>query len=145
MIIDQYASRKLLLIDNDPTYGYFMQVVANSRGVHLRYFQHLVDATLGGCRVQDFDAVILDFDLGDLNGIEVAEYIQYFMGNIPVLIIGNTQCSHQVLELGPHSIVGFKHKSEGYEGILDAVLHSAPLHGQWLHYFRDKEAEGHEL
>lgn len=117
-------AQKILLIDDDPAFCYFMQTVAKLRGIELHCFPQLVDATYGRTRLQDFDALILDYDLGDMTGVEVAEYVDYFVGGVPILLISGNHRKAPPLTPWPAAVIAFVHKNEGFDSILSTALSS---------------------
>jgi DNA-binding NtrC family response regulator len=142
---NNHRTKKILLIDDDPTFCFFMQTVAKKHGIKLDTYHQLVDATYGKTRIQDFDALILDYDLGDMTGVEVAEYVDYFMGGVPVLLISSNHRRARPLDPWPSSVIGFVHKNEGYENIFDAVLQTEGANEEFVSFLQNEEDVGHEL
>lgn len=108
---------RFILIDDDPTYRAIVLRAASLEGMVVDVYESLMDlGSVGflGC----YDAAIVDYDLGSINGVEIAEYLSVLFGDIPMVLV-----SEKVREPGkrgwPRSIKAFVKKSEGYAHALD--------------------------
>jgi DNA-binding NtrC family response regulator len=111
---------KMLIIDDDPSFGMVLQAVAQSQGFYTHYVTSLLD--LGSfARIKEFDVAVIDYYLGNLRGDEIAEYVDMFFQNIPVLIVSSNSFSNQDIEKWPSCVRRFVSKSEGPVKIIDKV------------------------
>lgn len=117
--------RRLVLIDDDPTFCSLMQHFAVSRGLGLDTFTSLQDMGSIG-RLKDYSVAIVDFDLGCMNGIEIAEYLPVFFGKMPMLLVSGMTRRERPGRDWPASIKMFMHKDQGPDAILDAALSLIP-------------------
>src|SRR5690606_12932211 len=109
---------RLVLIDDDPAFCSIMASFAASRGIELHYFNTLQEmGSLG--RLADYAAAIVDYDLGSMNGIEIAEYLPVFFNDMPMLLISGRSRSNSEKRPWPSSVRRFVHKDEGPDAILD--------------------------
>jgi len=69
-----------------------------------------------------FDAAILDYDLGDSSGLELAIKLGSYLGNAPIILVSQTQRVETPISQWPSTVKGFLHKSVGHHALLDAVL-----------------------
>jgi len=107
------GKKRIVLIDDDPIYRSIMLRFAKENGVEFDAFENLMDLGSVGMLGQ-YDAAIVDFDLGCLNGVEIAEYLSALFGDIPMVLISEKQ--REPGQNGwPPSIKRFVKKSEGYE------------------------------
>ncbi len=112
---------KFVLIDDDPLFGNIMVRVAKSRGADIDYFPSLLDMGSVGCLGQ-YDAAIVDYDLGNMTGVEIAEYLKVFFGDIPMVLVSSRHRDIMKPKSWPDSVRCFVHKSAGYEAILSEAL-----------------------
>ena len=113
--------KRLILIDDDQTFGHIMLRCAEEMGLELDYFESLEDLGFVGL-MADYDVAILDYDLGKMTGLEIGEYLTAFFGKMPMLLISGT-----MRDLGPaegnRGIPGpFLHKASGPAQILSAAM-----------------------
>lgn len=112
----QKVNKRFVLIDDDPTYRAIMLRFAQAEGMEFDVYENLMDLGSVG-KLGNYDAAIVDYDLGSLNGIEIAEYLSALFGDIPMLLV-----SERKREPGnkawPTSVKRFVNKSEGYETVL---------------------------
>lgn len=115
----QPESRRMVLIDDDPAFCQIVASFAASRGLDLDYYSTLHEmGSLG--KLSDYAIAIVDFDLGSMNGLEIAEYLPIFFGDMPMVLISG---KHRQAEATPwpKSIRTFIHKDQGPDAILDAA------------------------
>src|SRR5690606_21313433 len=72
--MDTRPTRKMDLIDDDDAFCSIMASFASSRGLRLDYYTSLQDMGSVG-RLSEYALAIVDFDLGSINGVEIAEYL----------------------------------------------------------------------
>lgn len=109
---------QLLIIDDDICFGALMSALAPKYGFEPRFFPSLVD--MGSfARIKDFDIAIIDYYLGHLRGDEIAEYVDTFFENMPVIIV-SAEASLGVREkTWPESVRSFVPKTAGIDYIAD--------------------------
>lgn len=117
--------RKLVLIDDDQAFCTIMQSFALSRGLALDCFTNLDEMGSIG-RLSDYAAAIVDYDLGSMNGIEIAEYLPIFFGDMPMVLVSGQRRAAESHKPWPPSIRTFVHKDEGPDTILDRALDYLP-------------------
>jgi CheY-like chemotaxis protein len=104
--------RRFVLIDDDPTYRAVILRAAELEGLDLDVYESLMDLGSVGM-LGRYDAAIVDYDLGNLNGVEIAEYLSALFGDIPMVLVSEKTRSPG--EKGwPASIKSFVNKSQGY-------------------------------
>lgn len=129
---------KLVLIDDDPLFGNIMARYAKSRGVEIDYFSSLLEMGSVG-RLGEYDGAIVDYDLGDLTGIDIAEYLSVFFGDIPMVLVSSQQRDQSVPKTWPDSVRKFVHKNAGYDAIFTQTLEC--IDGAITPHGRERHAE----
>lgn len=118
------TSPRLLLIDDDEDFGRLMQAIAITQGVKLDYFPSLLALGRIG-RIAEYDVAILDYYLGEMSGLEVAEYVERFFGGKPVIIVSGTWYSDIGWKNCPQCVRQFIPKVRGANPILTCALELA--------------------
>lgn len=111
---------RIVLIDDDPVYGAVIGRWAQIEGVELDVFHSLDDLGFVGLLSQ-YDVAIVDYDLGQINGKDVADYMTTLFGNKPMIMISGVDRSQELLDC-PSCVKAFMKKSAGYEKILNTAL-----------------------
>jgi ActR/RegA family two-component response regulator len=111
---------KLVLIDDDEVFSAIFCRWAQIEGISIDVFHSLDDMGFIGLLAQ-YDVAIVDYDLGRLNGVEVAEYMMQLFRDKPMVMISGTDRSREMLGCPP-CVKTFMRKSAGYERILHAAL-----------------------
>lgn len=112
---------RLVLIDDDPLFGNIMARFAKSRGAEVDYFESVLE--LESIRSsRRYDAAIVDYDLGNMTGIDVAEQLGVLFGDIPMVLVSSERRDREEPEAWPGSIKGFVPKQAGFEAILSTTL-----------------------
>lgn len=111
---------KIVLIDDDPIYGAVIGRWAEIEGVKLDVFNSLDDLGFVGLLSQ-YDVDIVDYDLGEINGKDVADYMTTLFGNKPMVMISGIDRSKEMMNC-PSCVKAFMRKSAGYEKILNTAL-----------------------
>lgn len=110
--------RKILLVDDDPTFGKIMKRAAEVRGIELTFCSALDEVSEH--THEKFDMALIDFNLGAVTGIEFSEYLgRYDFGGLNTIIISQRQ--QTVSNEWPANARRFVHKNVGPQMILDAV------------------------
>ncbi|MGE0173245.1 MAG: response regulator [Oligoflexales bacterium] len=110
---------RIVLIDDDRSFGYVMQHYASKFQIELDYYASLEElgfvALLG-----NYDVAIVDYDLGAMNGVEIGNYLGAFFNRMPMLLIsGTTRTDENIMDGGVRQ---FMHKKLGPERILSAAV-----------------------
>jgi DNA-binding response OmpR family regulator len=117
---DGAMSDKLLIIDDDGTFGHLLETVATAQGFAAECRTSLVD--LGTfARIKEFDVAIVDFYLGNIRGDEIAEYVESFFGHIPVVIASGRDFRAEEVASWPGAVRQFVAKSAGADAIVAAA------------------------
>lgn len=115
---------RFVLIDDDELFCDIMANYAKLRDIPLDYYLSLSEMGSIG-RLSQYHVAIVDFDLGQMNGIEIAEYLPVFFGGMPLVLISATEKEHLASDKWPESIKAFVHKGSGPSAILDKALEVA--------------------
>ena len=88
---------KILFIDDDITFGRICTIILQEKGYEVFY-----QTTLNGAKAciteAHPDIIVLDVEIGNQNGIEVAPEIKVIAPNVPVLFISSHTESHWVVQ-----------------------------------------------
>lgn len=110
---------RVLLVDDDPTFGKIMDRTAMHENIKLDYCKSLAD--FSSLRSWDYDVIIMDHDMGAVTGEELASYVEESTAReIPVILVSQTQRNDS--KKWPGSIRKFMHKSLGPKAIFDSVV-----------------------
>jgi DNA-binding response OmpR family regulator len=111
---------KLVIFDDDVCFGALLSAKARAMGFDPRYFTSLVD--LGSfARIKTFDLAIVDYYLGSIQGDEIAEYVDTFFAQVPVIIVSSEDFRATRSQKWPASVRQFVPKAEGPTKILEAA------------------------
>jgi DNA-binding NtrC family response regulator len=112
---------RVILIDDDRSFGLIMKQCAMQHGIELDYFESLEELGFVGL-VSKYDVAILDYDLGNMTGVEIGEYLSALFDHMPMLLISGTtrNPSSETIKAG-HART-FMHKNQGYDLILSTAL-----------------------
>jgi len=113
--------KRIILIDDDPFFGSIMKQVAAQRGVELSHFLSLADLGFVSLLGQ-YDVAILDYDLGNMTGVEIGEYLTAFFGDLPMLLISSTMRRARKCDLADGRAQPFVDKKRGYDAVMSAAL-----------------------
>jgi len=112
--------RRLVLIDDDPSFLAIMQRLADKEGIPLDCFEQLED--LGVIDLfKTYDAAILDYDLGDQTAVDISLYLNCFVKELPTLIISAKDRTQECKDL-PRCVKSVLRKSAGYRYILEMAV-----------------------
>jgi len=121
--------RRILCVDDDPTFGQIMQGLAKEHGVVLTYFTEI-----GALRFEQpwrFDIGLIDYHLGELTGLDVAKYLEKFLGDLPIVIVSQDEGFKAPMEGWPKSVVDVLSKRIGHLAILEKVLKHCEKYKGW--------------
>ena len=111
----------LLLIDDDEWFRAVFRVVCEAKGIPLTTYSSLAEMP-SFAALKDYDVAILDYYLESFRGPEIAEYIDVFFSNLPVVMISGSVISECERQSWPQCIRRFKCKSSGPYAILECAL-----------------------
>ena len=109
--------RGLLLIDDDECFRTLFQSIADSKKVPAATYSSLADMHSVGA-LGEYDAVVLDYFLESFRGTEIAEYIDVFFPNLPVLVISSNEIETSKQLHWPACIHRFVSKRSGGHAIV---------------------------
>jgi len=112
------ATGKLLIIDDDRSFGAIIKAYAEQRGFETVFCTSLLE--LGSfARIREFDIAMIDYYLGNLRGDEIAEYVDTFFREIPVVIVSSESFKSEQVAKWPQSVRRFLAKSLGAPKIVE--------------------------
>jgi len=112
--------RRIVLIDDDPSFLAIMQRLADMEGVLLDCYERIED--LGFIDVfKKYDAVILDYDLGDQTAVDISLYLNCFIKELPTMIISAKDRTQECKDI-PRCVKSVLRKSAGYRYILELAV-----------------------
>ncbi len=110
---------RMILIDDDPTYCAIMRRIAARKKIDLDIFPSIMDVSASADEIHGaYTAAIIDFDLGQVNGVEITGYLGSLLGEVPMILVSSTDRS-EVAKQAEGRIVAFFNKASGFESILD--------------------------
>jgi CheY-like chemotaxis protein len=113
--------RKILIVDDDEVYGRILGSEVRSHGCESTVVNSLLDLGSVG-RLGLYDAAIIDFHLDKMKGDEIAEYIDKFLLDVPVVMISADEAMHDRLNGWPKPVKGFVSKKVGTPLLVDKVM-----------------------
>jgi CheY-like chemotaxis protein len=112
---------KVLLVDDDQSFGYLMARVAKSMGVDLTHKVSLIE--LGSfAMIKNYDIAMIDFYLENLRGDEIAQYVDTFFNDIPIVIVSAHEFDDQSKSKWPPTVKAFLPKVLGPAQLLKRVI-----------------------
>lgn len=118
------TTTRVFLLDDDPVFCNLMAKVAKRHGVHLDAYESLMDLDSIG-QILDYDVAIIDYNLQEMTGIEVGEYLRPFFAKTPVILVSIQDQSEIEEPHLPGAISQFVNKEVGCETILLTSLAAA--------------------
>ena len=133
---------RILLVDDNPAFGKIMQRAADKLGVTLIFCENLT--ALERLQQWSFDVALVDYNLGEINGFELTEYLEKCSDQeIPVILVSQTKQS--VSRDWPVTMREFVHKTLGPFAILDAAFEAYEVHRILEHMRTGKHPECDEV
>ena len=108
---------RFVLIDDDPTFRAILLRAAHMHGVQVDVYESLEELGAVGL-LSRYDVAIVDYDLGALNGLEIAEYLDILCTDTPMILV-SAKDRRSNSRKWPQSIKQFIPKSMGYSYILE--------------------------
>lgn len=117
----------IVLIDDDPIFCSLMAEHARRMSVNLHFFHDLLEVQNSG-NMQKYQVAILDYQLEQMNGLEVANWIPSFFNDMPIILVSYADRNEENTNATwPGSVRCFVHKREGVKSIL---AHAVALRNQ---------------
>jgi len=124
---------RILVVDDDPTFGRIMQQAASKKGSALSYCKSIDE--LSKLQSWDYDVIVMDYDLGSITGFELTTYLEKFTSvEAPVILV--SQAKLRGSQKWPQTIREFVHKGLGPFAILDAAFEAHEVNT--IHHSMDK-------
>lgn len=118
------SSLSFLLVDDDASFGKIMERAAHIKGITLRASETLEE--LETLNVDRFDAVIIDYRLGKISGIDVATQLGNRKWNTPMILVSQTDKLPSPVGW-PVAVREFVHKKLGPYAILEAAIEACEI------------------
>lgn len=110
--------KNIAVIDDDEEYGKLICELGKKVDLKIDYFDSLESmGSIGALR--KYDAVVLDYYLEGMNGLEIAKYIDCFFPNIPAIVVSGSDLT--VDDDKPRCIQHFMSKLEGPRKLLNKI------------------------
>jgi DNA-binding NarL/FixJ family response regulator len=111
---------KIVLIDDDRMFGRILEKVAERRSIPLVACHPDDDPAL--LTKLDISLLLIDYDLGKLDGVALLKPLQMKMKPVPVIFISNSLRPNLMFQAVPSNVLGFVMKSEFHEQFLSSAL-----------------------
>jgi DNA-binding NtrC family response regulator len=111
-------TKTLLLIDDDPIFCNLMSGAAKALGLELEYYNSVLEmdqSTLS----RSFDMGILDYDLGPINGFDIAQHAPQLLQDRPVILVSAYEKNKLPTIHWPRQICGYICKKDGAFNIVN--------------------------
>jgi DNA-binding response OmpR family regulator len=116
------ALPRVFVVDDDPVFCKLIERVGKMAGYELRAFQSL--SNLGETDLSGYDVGVVDFDLGCVDGIEMASYLEKELGNVPIVFVSSTDRRRELGSRLESQKAVFVLKQDGPNKILDVCRQS---------------------
>lgn len=110
---------RMVLIDDDPSYTSILKRKAEVAGIELDAFHSLADLGFVAL-LRNYDVAIIDYELEEMNGVEIAEYMSKLLDGMPMVLISATDRSAEMSHC-PGNIRVFVNKSDGFDKVITAA------------------------
>lgn len=131
----------IVLIDDDPIFCSLMEEHARRMSINLHFFHDLLEVQNSGA-LQKYQVAILDYQLEQMNGLEVANWIPSFFNDMPIVLVSYEDRNQEnTASAWPGSVRCFVHKREGVKSILAHALAVRDQLKQEENYKRRQEEE----
>src|SRR5687768_1685397 len=81
-----FRKKGIVVIDDDEAFCALIHMVGRNLGVPVQCYESLYHLGSFAC-LREYDLAILDFHLDSINGVEIAEYVDTFFRQLPVLLV----------------------------------------------------------
>lgn len=108
---------KIVVIEDDQSTGEMLAALAREEGFECDHYTSLAD--MGSfAHLKNYDLAIIDYYLESLRGDEIAEYVDTFFHDIPVVIISAKDFNEEEAKRWPQPVKQFVSKTEGAPKII---------------------------
>ncbi len=111
----------ILLIDDDELFRALFKQVADSVGIPVTCHASLSEMH-SFAALKDFDVAVFDYYLESFRGPEIAEYVDVFFRELPVILISGNDIDGDSQRIWPSCIRRFVAKSSGPYAIIERAL-----------------------
>lgn len=116
-----FLKKGILVIDDDPCFRDLIRTVGQALKLPVTTVASLEEMS-SFAALKDYDIAVIDFNLESFCGIEIAEYIEVFFKELPVLIVSGENLDPTPVTRWPSCIKKFVHKSFGPYAILQRCM-----------------------
>ena len=116
----QQGSKKIILVDPDNLFAEALVTEAAFKGVNVDHYKNMTEIGYLG-RFKEYDVAILNERLDIMTGLEIAEYFDKLLGNMPMILLHKSPETISRAEW-PKSVFSFISKNEGANKVLQAAL-----------------------
>jgi DNA-binding response OmpR family regulator len=111
----------VLLIDDDPYFHAITKAILDPRFYEFHGFESLPD--MGNFSLLGkYDIAILDYYLPAVNGLEIAQYVDAFFRDMPVILVsGGKPGEEEGATIWPSCIQKYVNKAHGPKALADAI------------------------
>lgn len=109
---------RVLLVDDELTFGKIVLKVAEKESIPVHFISSVKE--LQSLAKLEFDIAILDYDLGNVTGVQLARFIEKYFSDIPIVLTSDSPDLRD--KNWPKSVIGFVSKSQGPNHLLMNVL-----------------------
>ncbi|MBQ48190.1 MAG: hypothetical protein CMP10_12210 [Zetaproteobacteria bacterium] len=115
------SETRVILVDDDPIFGRLMAKIAEVNGIKLDYFDSMESVGFVA-NFNTYNVAILDYDLGNETGLEIAGIVPHFIKDLPVVIVSQTNRTEFDSRFMPNNVNKFLLKERGGEKILSEAV-----------------------
>ena len=116
---------KLLLIDDDKDFGALMLAIAEAYAIRIKFVTSLNE--VNAVELADYDVIIVDYQLEDITGPELATMLQQTIPEVPLMLISGKKAPDLNQESYPSNIKKFVSKNvDGSKLLLSAYKMTYP-------------------
>jgi len=115
--LGQPKPKNFLLIDDDPLFCNLMSTTARGLGFDLEYYHSVLEMDPLGSPSR-YDLSLLDYDLGPINGLDIAHHAPQLLGDHPVILVSAYERSKILTDHLPYKICGYICKKNGAHSII---------------------------
>jgi DNA-binding NtrC family response regulator len=111
---------RIAVVDDDPRFIKLMIAIGRTRGVVIDGFLNPIEfgwALVG----RTYDLIVVDYDLGGVTGVEVAQALASSC-SAPVMLVSGHGSHELPLALAPRNLKGFIYKGRGATNFFDQIL-----------------------
>lgn len=122
-----YRPSKFIVIDHDLQFGERLLHIASERGYYVDCYKSMLEIGYLG-RFKQYDVAIVNYELGDMTGLEVAEYCEKLLGNLPLILVCDDELTHKKVAAGSsRAIFRCLTKQSGVFSIINAAEDAAKV------------------